>query len=183
MIAAFRIGVHTARKVYSIDPHPDADIVIADMYPFDADLQFAYDRGLWPLDFAGESTSKVVLAACPKGIGSHELFPLQNSLSARLIRRLKYFRLRDLRTFAYRLTAARRLVARKSLEVLVVSPGLTEAELQTVFPSGALVPDWSSARQILEAAHPAQKVKAAVYRTAPLMIPAQVTGSQASSSV
>jgi nickel-dependent lactate racemase len=48
-ISAHRKGVEFIRDNYSVQPVQDADIVIADMYPFDVDLQFAYDRGFWPL--------------------------------------------------------------------------------------------------------------------------------------
>ena len=180
MIQAFRRGVQDVREKYIVHPLPDTDIVIADMYPFDADLLFAYDRGLWPLEYARPNASRVILAACPKGIGTHELFPLQNSFSARLIRRVRYFRLRDLGTFAARLTAAKRLVSRKSLDVQVVSAGLTEDQLHSVFPSGRLYREWSSVRLALENAHPGSNVKAAVYRTAPLMIPSAETEQPAS---
>jgi hypothetical protein len=65
----------------------DADLVVADMYPFDADLQFAYDRGFWPLHQAKRDASKIVLAACPIGVGDHELFPPRDNLLLELNRR------------------------------------------------------------------------------------------------
>jgi nickel-dependent lactate racemase len=72
---AHRQGVDFASKQYHVQPVNGADIMIADMYPFDADLQFAYDRGFWPLYQAKRDASKIVLAACPERVGVHELFP------------------------------------------------------------------------------------------------------------
>src|SRR3990172_6302039 len=51
-IQAFRAGVDYARQFYTVEGRLEVDITIADMYPFDADLQFAYDRGMWPLHAA-----------------------------------------------------------------------------------------------------------------------------------
>ena len=44
-IHAFRRGVEYVRQAYLVSFQEQADIIIADMYPFDSDLQFAFDRG------------------------------------------------------------------------------------------------------------------------------------------
>jgi nickel-dependent lactate racemase len=168
---AFERGVDYARQTYAVDLLDDSDITVADMYPFDADLQFATDRGLWPLDFANADSTKIILASCPAGLGSHELFPVQNALWVRLIRRVRYFELRDLKTISSRLTAARKIVCRKSLQVDLVSSSLSEDQCKSVFPSGRLYPDWSSALRSIESKYSRERVKAAVYRCAPLMLP------------
>lgn len=174
---AFERGVDFARQTYTVDILDDADITIADMYPFDADLQFSYDRGLWPLDFAKEDSTKVILASCPAGVGSHPLFPVQNSFWVRLIRRLRYFQLRDLKTFGSRLKAAKRIVSRKSLQVNLVSSGLSEDQFRTVFPSGELFRDWPSALTRFENKYSSRPVSVVIYRCAPLMLPNSIDPS------
>jgi nickel-dependent lactate racemase len=171
MIQAFRQGVDYARQVYAVDVRSSTDIIIADMYPFDADLQFAADRGMWPLEFASKDSSRVILASCPAGLGSHLLFPLQNSVWVRLKRRLRYFGWRDIKSLSYRLAAAYRLISRRSLPLIMVSPGLNAEQLKSAFPSGVLYPDWSNARASLERKYSGRRVKVAVYRCAPLMLP------------
>jgi len=173
-IHAFRAGVDYARQVYTVEGRLDVDITMADMYPFDADLQFAYDRGMWPLYDAPQGSRRVLLAACPAGLGSHTLFPVHRSLQARLSRRLKYFRLRDLKTLTYRIGAAYRLLAHQKLPVMLVSPGLSEEAARSVFPSGRLYPDWGGALSDLKKSFELSGGAApsvAIYRCAPLMIP------------
>ena len=175
---AFRAGVDYVRKAYAVPSRLAVDITVADMYPFDADLQFAFDRGMWPLYAAPPFSRRVLLAACPRGLGTHVLYPLQRSLQARLSRRLKHFRLRDLTSLAYRLRAAYRLVAHQKVEVMLVSTGLDEAGVKSVFPSGRLFPDWDSASAELERSFPqsAQSgLSVAIYRCAPLMVPGKET--------
>jgi nickel-dependent lactate racemase len=172
-IQAFNHGVDYARQAYSVDVSVDGDITIADMYPFDADLQFAYDRGLWPLEFARDDSTKVILAGCPEGLGSHQLFPIKKSLWVKLGRRLRYFHWRDVKTFAYRLAAAKKSIARKSIKVNMISPYLSEEQFKSVFPSGKIYPDWNSARNDIEQEISCRKVKVVIYRCAPLMFPSQ----------
>ncbi|MFO0766987.1 MAG: lactate racemase domain-containing protein [Nitrospiraceae bacterium] len=55
-----------ARQLYQAASPPRADVVVADMYPFDGSWQLAQDRGLYAgTDRAG--TSKVVIAGLPAG--------------------------------------------------------------------------------------------------------------------
>jgi nickel-dependent lactate racemase len=168
---AFRQGVDFARAHYVVDTPTTCDIIIADMYPFDADLQFAADRGMWPFEFASKDTSRVVLASCPAGLGSHILFPLQNSLRVRIARRLRHFSWRDIKSLSYRLEAAVRLVSRTTLPIMMVSAGLNAEQLKSAFPSGVLYPDWASARMSLSEKYAAGQVKVSIFRCAPLMIP------------
>jgi nickel-dependent lactate racemase len=173
MNLAFRRGVQFVRDRYRVHPARPADIIITDVYPFDGDVQFAYDRGLWPIESAPRHTSRVILAACPRGLGSHDLFPAQKSFRTRLLRRLRYFRLSDLKTVGRRLGYARNMLARQSQEVLFVSSGLSEADFKKAFPAGRLFPNWEEAREELIKRHPAPGAKAVIYRCAPLMLPAE----------
>ena len=54
------------------------DVVIANAYPMDVSLTFARSKGLAPLALAGTNTSRVLIAACPEGLGLHGLFPYLN---------------------------------------------------------------------------------------------------------
>ena len=175
MLQAFRQGVSQVRKAYAVETPMDADITIADMYPFDADLQFAADRGMWPLEFAPRDSSRVILAACPAGLGTHSLFPLKKSFWVRLERRIKHFNWRDIKSLPYRLGAAYRLLSRKNFPFMMVAPGLNQEQLKAAYPAGVLFHDWASARASLEQKHPGRQVKVCLYRCAPLMLPQNTT--------
>lgn len=54
------------------------DVVIANAYPMDVSLTFARSKGLAPLAHAGPHASRVLIAACPEGLGLHRLFPYLN---------------------------------------------------------------------------------------------------------
>jgi len=173
MNLAFLQGVQFVRDHYHVRAAEPADIVITDVYPFDGDVQFAYDRGLWPIESAPRHASRVILAACPRGLGSHDLFPAQKSFRTRLLRRLRYFRLSDLKTIGRRIGYARNMLARRSQEVLFVSASLAPADFVKAFPSGQLYKTWADAREELIKRHPTPGVKVVVYRCAPLMLPAE----------
>ena len=75
LVLAHERGIESARMMYEASLIPEADVVIADMYPFDTSWQFAHDRGLWPFDGAQKKVSRVVIAACPSGVGSTTYSP------------------------------------------------------------------------------------------------------------
>lgn len=170
-IEAHRAGVARAKLSCSVPPPADADVVVADMYPFDADLQFAADRGLWPLLSARRGASRVILAACPRGIGHHSLYPVQNAFVARVLRRLSRLRLRDLRRPLEKVRNAAKLLTQGNVPVLALAPGLSDAELATVFKRASRFSEWRNLRTALEQRHSATGVKVALYRCAPLLLP------------
>jgi len=167
---AHRQGVDFASKQYHVQPINGADIIIADMYPFDADLQFAYDRGFWPLHQAKRDASKIVLAACPDGVGDHELFPLESAVQARISRRLRNFKMRDLKTLPYRIQSGRNMIKKKSLDFMMLTQGISEEELRPIFPNGKIYHQWNNLLLELKHRHTKQPVKAAVYKCAPFLI-------------
>jgi len=164
-------GIKFAKHHYTIDPIADADIVIADMYPFDVDLQFAHDRGFWPLMSAKKRSSKVILAACPKGIGSHDLYPISNTLFQRYTKRIKFFDRRDLGSPVEKITKLHRLYKQKSLKYWVYSTGVREEDLTPVFPNAKLYRRWELLLNELTQNHTSPSTKVAVYRCAPFLIP------------
>ena len=93
VVQAHEAGVRVAERLYAVSLLPEADVVVADMYPFDTSWQFAQDRGMWPIERAKQNASRVVIASCPLGLGTHELFPVASPLWSRIARRVAHFRL------------------------------------------------------------------------------------------
>lgn len=170
-------GVQWATNLYHIAPVHDAQIVVADIYPFDINLQFAHDRGFWPLEGLAPSVSKVGIAACPQGVGSHDLYPISHTLTARLARRLKHLQLKEFRDPWYKLQTMIHLWREKRQELLMYVPvwegaqGLTPAQLHAVFPRAKLYAAWPQLLVELQTRHLQLPVKVAVYQCAPLLLP------------
>lgn len=169
-VRAHRAGIAFLEAHYRVALTPEADVVVADMYPFDLNLQFAHDRGLWPLEGRRPKVSKVMVAACPCGVGSHTLYPVTAALTTRLTRRLQKFRLTVLRDLPVRLKFAFDLMTRGSLDLLVLSQGLEANALRGVFPRARLFREWETLRGALQARHPGPAT-VALYRSAPLCLP------------
>lgn len=176
VVLAHEQGVDAARGMYEASVISDADIVVADMYPFDTSWQFAHDRGLWPFEGAGEHASRVVIAACPLGIGTHELFPVDNPFWTRVVRRLRHLRFADLQRPADKLKTMAKLIREKQQPLMVLSSGLKQDDLQRVFPRARVFRRWEAVRDSLLARHGQGPIKVAVYRCAPLLLPAAAAG-------
>jgi hypothetical protein len=142
------------------------------MYPFDTSWQFAQDRGLWAIECAGPAASRVVIAACPLGLGTHALFPVDSPLWSRIARRLKHFRLVDLDRPLEKLDTVLKLMRQKQHHLMVLSPGLEEQHVKTMFPRAQRFGEWPMLRAALLARHGEGPVTVAVYRCAPFLIPA-----------
>ena len=54
------------------------DVVIVNAYPMDVSLTFARSKGLAPFAGLPAEASRVLIAACPEGLGYHGLFPYLN---------------------------------------------------------------------------------------------------------
>jgi nickel-dependent lactate racemase len=170
-VSAHEAGIEAARAVYQASAITDPDVVIADMYPFDTSWQCAHDRGLWPFDDVGKNVTRVVIAACPLGLGSHELFPVESRFWTRVTRRLRNFRFADLQDPSDKLRIMMKLVQEKQQQLLVLSAGLKQEELMRVFPHARVFPEWNTLRELLLARHGLGSVKVAVYRCAPFLLP------------
>jgi lactate racemase len=169
-VSAHEEGIKTARVMYQASEIPEADVVIADMYPFDTSWQFAHDRGLWPFDNVGKNVTRVVIAACPLGLGSHELFPVESRFWTRVARRLRHFRLADLRYPGDKVRTMMKLIREKQQPFLVLSPGLKQDEVKRVFPHARVFAEWNTLRELLLARHGAGPVTVAVYQCAPFLL-------------
>lgn len=170
-VTAWLKGTEFASQHYSVEKDFDANIVIADAYPFDTSLQFAHDRGLWPLEAAPKESEKIVIALAPKGAGTHILFPAANSFQARLWRRIRKFHWRDLKSIGYRLNAAKRVLQKKDKDYLVVSPNLSEEVVKSVFPAGRLHKTWAETSSYLRDKYPSGQVRVLIYQNSPLLLP------------
>jgi len=67
-----------ARAAYRAPLPGDADVVVANAYPMDVSLTFMRSKGILPLLHARPGASRVVIAACPEGVGYHGLYPFVN---------------------------------------------------------------------------------------------------------
>jgi hypothetical protein len=149
----------------------DADLIISDIYPFDMDLQFGFDRGIWPFEHAKKATQKVLLANCARGIGGHDLFPVSNPIQSRITRRIVNFQLKDLTQIGSRLQSIRNILWRRSLHVIVVSPNISESELKTVLPKGQVVMNWQDALdKLVKLQTNKTNVKVVIYKASPLLL-------------
>lgn len=151
------------------------------MYPFDTSWQFAHDRGLWPC-LARRATSRVVIAACPLGVGTHDLFPVTSPLWSRVRRRLSHFRVADVRRPVEKVRTMVRLLRERSRPLMVLSAGLKAGDLERVLPHARVFNDWNGLQAELEARHGRKTVTVALYRCAPLLLPSVTDRERSSSS-
>lgn len=185
LVEAHEAGVRAAQRMYTVPVVTGADIVVADMYPFDTSWQFAQDRGLWPIECAGPTASRVVIAACPLGLGTHELFPVDSPLWSRVARRLQHFRMADLDRPFEKLRTVVKLLRQKQHQMMVLSPGLEAQDLKTMFPHAQRFGEWPALRAALVARHGERPLSVAIYRCAPLLVPvgtAQADGVEGGSA-
>lgn len=170
-VTAQRQGAAFVKEMNTIIPAYNADIVIADAYPFDGNLQFAYDRASWPLETVLADSARIILASCTNGVGTHELFPMGESTGMRLWRKLRHFQWRDLKRVPRRIISAIKTVRKKEVEIILVSNILRLEDFQSLFPSGKLYRNWDAAKTELLSRFAGRQPRVAVYQCAPLLIP------------
>lgn len=171
-IRAHRDGVRFALQHFTVDSISDADVIIADAYPFDTSFVFAEDRGLWPFANTSRNASRVLLAACPIGKGTHEL---NLSLSQRVRRRLMSISIAELRRLPQRLRNLKAILARKKLDFLLLTSGLSDTELKQMYSSAEALDSWSSLLQKLRQRHSSSGIRVVLYQSAPLLIDSRKT--------
>jgi lactate racemase len=169
---AFFKAVQFVKANYLIPVDKEADIIISDLYPFDMDLQFGFDRGIWPFENSKRGSTKILLANCQNGIGGHELFPVSNPIAARIGRRLAHFHPRNLLQTGERLHSIQKLLWRRSLKILVLSPNITAADVRRVLPRGQVVINWHAMLEELQETYKERPgVNVGIYKAATLMLP------------
>ncbi len=76
--AYYREAVGFSREAFAAPTPSDADVVIVNAYPMDVSLTFTRSKGMAPLYQAPPGASRVLVSACPEGLGYHGLFPFLN---------------------------------------------------------------------------------------------------------
>lgn len=160
---AHKEAVETAKQCYGVTPIEDADIVIANIYPFDTSLHFVF-KGLWPLSYGKNESSKVVIASCPEGLGYHALSLKSLSGWAGFHRRMKALSRHDIYSFIARLK-------NKKTAFLLFSPYVKKRQLKKIYPGAKLFNTWDSLIQQLESRHRESHIKVAVYLSSSLQFP------------
>ena len=170
-VLAHREGAGIAARKFTVTPVHDAQIVIANTYPFDANLWFV-PWGLWPLMLADQDATRVALADGSQGPGSHRLKPTQLSLASRAWVRLLTLRPRHAWKQARHLfVSLRRTRGRRALEFLILCPNISPDDLAKRFPAAILFRSWDELLDELKRRHGDGRVKVAVYPCAPLQVP------------
>jgi hypothetical protein len=168
-VQAHAEGARLAAGWFSVTPAADADIVITNTYPFDANLWFIR-WGFWPLMTAPEAT-KVVLADGSQGAGGHRLKPTHRSFLARAWIRLLTLRPRHVwKQVRHLVGSLRRTRQRRMLDFLMLCPNVTEEALTLRFPGARLFRTWDDLATELRRRHGDGPVKVAVYPCAPLQV-------------
>ena len=92
---AYPAAAAFSRERFAAPLPMDADVVIANAYPMDISATFMRSKGVIPLLHARPGASRLLLAACPEGLGHHGLFPLEAPTGlARVRRRIEMTRAR-----------------------------------------------------------------------------------------
>ena len=65
-------------KIYQLPFDNSADVVISNTYPNDLSLLFARTKGFIPFHGLAPDVSRIAIAACPEGVGLHNIFPFVN---------------------------------------------------------------------------------------------------------
>ena len=168
---AFQTGVDYYRQIYSLNVHDNADIVISDMYPFDTDFQYAFDRGMWPFNNTGKRIIKIILASSPRGISDHTLFPVKNPFFTRLSRRMRHFHSRDILQVKRWISSMLSIYNRRNMDIFVVSPGIKKQDLLRVLPKGIQIDSWNQMEEVFSQRFARNSIKnVAIYKTAPLLM-------------
>lgn len=170
-VLAHREGAAVATEKFAVDPPHDVEIVIANTYPFDANLWFV-PWGFWPLMQAPPGATKVALADGWQGAGSHRLKPTDLSVLGRIRVRLLTLRPRHIfKQMRHLVTSLSRTQSRKMLEFQMLCPNIATADLEKRFPAATLHRSWGDLLATLVEKHGDGPVKVAVYPCAPLQFP------------
>jgi nickel-dependent lactate racemase len=68
--------VEFAREMCRTPVPGDADVVVSNAYPNDLSLTFVRMKGTTPLDWCSSTASRIAIAACSEGAGSHGIAPV-----------------------------------------------------------------------------------------------------------
>jgi hypothetical protein len=162
-VIAYKDAMQSAPEYYSAPPISDADIILANVYPFDTSLQFL-NKGLWPFDRAPQHCSKVVMAACPEGLGYHALSLATVPGWPGFFQRMRAFSRHDVRRYLEQWTS-------REPGMLVFSANIMKRELKKLYPQAEVFSLWENLISELKSRHSGSAVKVAVYPCSPLQVP------------
>jgi nickel-dependent lactate racemase len=182
---AYPAAAAFSRERFAAPLPADADVVIANAYPMDISATFMRSKGVIPLLHARPGASRLLLAACPEGLGHHGLFPLEAPTGiARLRRRIEMTRARGWPEVA-RLARAvlRRLFRSRSPAAATTTPPPRRLPIlmyQTIDPPSPLparlpgmqvVETWSAVLDTIRAQQQGRGgLRVVVYACAPLQV-------------
>jgi hypothetical protein len=167
-VLAHREGSRVASEKFAVPPVTDAQIVIANTYPYDANLWFV-PWGTWPLMAAPPGATRIAIADGSQGAGSHRLKPTELSYAGRVWVRLLTLRPRHIfKQARHLITSLTRTQSRKMLEFLMFCPNISEEDMAKRFPVAPLYRDWETLLNVLREKYGDGPVKVAVYPCAPL---------------
>jgi hypothetical protein len=167
-VLAHREGSRVAGEKFAVLPPGDARIVIANTYPYDANLWFV-PWGTWPLMLAAPGATRVAIADGAQGAGSHRLKPSELSFAGRMWVRFLTLRPRHVFKQARHLvTSLTRTQSRKMLQFLMLCPHISDEDMAKRFPAATLYRTWDELREALIEMHGEGPVRVAVYPCAPL---------------
>lgn len=146
MIAAHRTACEFARVAYAVTPVPEPDIVIANAYPMDTNLQQT-GKGAWPFKTLRAGGTKVLVTAATEGTGQHRVFRRGRS------------------------TVSPAAAAGTS-DFVVFSPILGPREIHVIFPDSLACTTWEGVLDLLHSRHRNPRVRVAVYTCGSIQMPA-----------
>ncbi len=167
-VLAHREGARRAAELFEVVVPTDADIVVANTYPFDSNLWFV-PWGTWPLMSTRPEVTRVALADGSQGAGSHRLKPTELGFFGRAWVRFRTLRPRHvLKQVRHLVTSLTRTRSRKMLDFLMVCPNISEEDMALRFPAATLYRSWNDLQKELESRYGDRAVKVAVLPCAPL---------------
>jgi hypothetical protein len=177
-VLAHREGVRVATEKFAVTPPRDAQVVVANTYPFDPDLWFT-PWGTWPLMIAPDGVTRIAIADGSQGPGGHRLKPTNLSFLGRLVVRLKTLRARHvLKQARHLVTSLTRTQKRKMLQFDILCPYISPEDLAKRYPAATLYRTWDDVLDALKQKHGEGPVKVAVYPCAPLQFPRATEGDR-----
>ena len=162
-----------SRSVFAVPPPGDADVVIANTYPFDSMFHFS-KKGWWPTKLASDDAVCVVVGGYPAGRGYHGLHPFGLGALAKI--RHKVFVLSQLPAAAvvdrFREGLKSRF-SRSGVDRAARPPKIFFRSTATGIDVGRITEsNWDLVLQDIRNRVERQQPRVAVYPCAPLLFPA-----------
>jgi len=168
---AFTEGVKYFESVYRVGALSQAQVVVTDAYPFDTTFQIAYYRGFWPFWHASDDATRIAIAACSEGMGSHELLSVSEPLWRQALRRLTRWRASDFGRLREKVSGYFRTAEGRRDTFKMLAAGITQQDLQKTYTNGEVYNSWEELIRTTLARHGEEPCRAVVYRCAPFLIP------------